>query len=295
MRIPTAFLEEKKIQRIIFSIKIDNKKNDEDSLRLMKNVYDLGALCFYLPTTKQLKLFRMLKEITEDEFLTGIGHLNLEDSLTLLGKPLRYFEPKLISTIIKILPPHDSVRNTLPTFSTYEILTQKEIDKIWLETDELEKGLSNFNINDTKLIILNGKYGEWLLTLGRSDLLIEAVRKIREKGFIPIFSGQWTTYFLPKAKSINAAAYAVPINKKNSLFSFEKACELIKKFEKPVIALNPLADGKLLKNPKDAFLFLFNELKIIASIAEVSTIGELKKILESTRGVYSIIPPRKTL
>ncbi len=294
MRIPTAYLEQKKIQRIFFSIRKDKNVSDEDYLRLMKNIYDRGALCFYLPTTRQLQLFRTLKEIAEDEYLTGIGHLNTEESISLLGKPIHYHESKVISTMIKVLPPHESIKSALPRPTSYEVLTQKEIDKITLDSDRLEKELSNFNVDVTKFILLNGKYGEWLLTLGRGDLIIEAVEKLREKGFIPIFSGRFTTFFLPKAKSIDVAAYAVPINKKQGLFSLEKACELIKKFEKPIISLNPFADGKLSKKPKEALNFIFDELRVVAAIVEVSTIEEIKRIMENIRGVPSIIPPRKT-
>ena len=51
------------------------------------------------------------------------------------------------------------------------------------------------------------------------------------------------------------AAYAVPINKKWSLFDLQRASDLIKKFEKPVISLNPLADGMLSERIRRAFLF----------------------------------------
>lgn len=294
MRIPTAFLDRKKIQRIIFSLRIGNNSDNESLLLFMKNIYEIGGLCFYLPTKIHFQLFKELKQIIDDEYLIGISHLGVEEGVSLLGKPVHQYEPKLISTIAKILPPHKSVRNFLSIQYSSEVLTQKEIDRITFDPDRFEKALSNFNPNDTKFILLNGKYGEWLLTLGRIDLIIKIVERVKEKGFSPILSGQWTTYFLPKAKQIDVAAYAVPINKKKSLFNFKKACELIKRFEKPVIALNPLADGKLLKRPKDAFLFLFDELKVIATIAEVSTIEELKRILENIKDIHSIIPPRKT-
>jgi hypothetical protein len=49
------------------------------------------------------------------------------------------------------------------------------------------------------------------------------VSAARRKGFIPIFSGQWATFVLPKAKSLDVAAYAIPINKKWSLFDLQQA------------------------------------------------------------------------
>lgn len=293
IRIPTAYLENIKIQRIIFSINKKLLSDEKASLHLMKNIYERGALCFYLPTTRHLHIFRKLKEITEDEYLTGIGHLNIEEGACLLGRPLHYFESKIISTIIMILP-SELVKNTISTQSFSEVLTQKEIDRIAFDSERLESELSNFNITETKIIILNGRYGEWLLTLGRIDLIIKTVERVKKKGFISIFSGQWTPYFLPKARSIEVAAYAVPINKKRGAFNFEKESELIKKFEKPVIALNPFANGRLLKKSREIFSFIFDELKILATIIEISSTEELKKVLDNISGIHSIIPPRKT-
>jgi hypothetical protein len=96
------------------------------------------------------------------------------------------------------------------------------------------------------------------------------------------------------AKSLNVSAYAVPINKKWSLFDLQRASDLIKKFEKPVISLNPLGDGTLMKESEGAFSFLFNELKVYAAIAKISSEGEVRKIVEVLRTFPSLIPPRKT-
>jgi hypothetical protein len=120
------------------------------------------------------------------------------------------------------------------------------------------------------------------------------VSRVRGRGFIPIFSGQWATFVLPKAKSLNVSAYAVPINKKWSLFDLERASDLIKKFEKPVISLNPLADGILLRESEGAFSFLFDELKVCAVVAEIGSEEEAQTIVEVLKKFPSLIPPRKT-
>jgi hypothetical protein len=142
--------------------------------------------------------------------------------------------------------------------------------------------------------LIGERYGDWLLALGRIDLLKEMVRRAREKGFIPIFSGQWATFVLPKAKPLDVAAYAVPINKKWSLFDLTQACDLIKKFDKPVISLNPLADGKLLRTPEEAFSFLFNELKIHSAIAEIGSEEDMRRIVEVLKKFPSLISRQKT-
>jgi len=132
------------------------------------------------------------------------------------------------------------------------------------------------------------------LALGRIDLLRQMMTKVREKGFTPVYSGQWATFCLPKAKSLDVVAYAVPINKKWSFFDLDQACALIKKFDRPVISLNPLADGTLLENSEEAFSFLFKELKITLAIVEIHSEQEVEILLSAAENIPSFIPPRKT-
>jgi len=292
MRFPTAVLEGKKLPRAIFSIRPLSSDLKQISL-LMKKVYEMGLWCFDLPSLKHLESFRELKQLTEDELLMGICHLEVERGVSFLGKPLHQFEARVLSTIKKNLFLPDSIRNFHSIPSSSEVFTQKEIDRITLDPLRLEKALSLYNPEESPFLLMGERYGDWLLALGRTDLLKEMVLRVRAKGFIPIFLGQWATFVLPKAKPLDVAAYAVPINKKWSLFDLSQACDLIKKFDKPVISLNPLADGKLLKKSEQAFSFLFNELKIHSAIVEISAEREVRTIVDVLKTFPSLIPYRK--
>ncbi len=293
MRLPTTYLERKKIPRVIFSIHPHPPFDLPQILSLMKEAYEMGAWCFDLPSANHLKSFKELKHVTTDEALIGLCHIEGETGASLLGKPLHRFESKVISTIRKGLLPSNLTRNILPPSSSSEVFTQKEIDRIAFDPLRFEEALSLFDPEDAPFLLIGERYGDWLLALGRIDLLREMVSKVRAKGFIPIFSGQWATFVLPKAKPLDVAAYAVPINKKWSLFDLQRASDLIKKFDKPVISLNPLADGTLLKESEGAFSFLFNELKIYAAIPKIASEGEAKNIVEALMRFPSLIPPRK--
>jgi hypothetical protein len=259
----------------------------------MKEAYEAGAWCFDLPSAGHLESFKELRNLTLDEMLMGFCHLEVETGASFLGKPLHQFESKVVSTIKKdFLPPY-LPQNILPPSSSSEVFTQKEIDRITFDSLRFGKALSHFDPKESPFLLVGETYGDWLLALGRIDLLREMVSRVRETGFIPIFSGQWATFVLPKAKSLNVSAYAVPINKKWSLFDLQRASDLIKKFEKPVISLNPLADGTLMKEPEGAFSFLFNELKVCAAIAKIGSEGEAGRIVEAVKTFPSLIPPRK--
>ncbi len=294
MRFPTVILEGKKLPRMIFSIQSPTSHGDREFYPLMKKTYEMGAWCFDLPSMYHLQSFKELKHFTTDETLIGLCHLEVETGVSFLGKPLHRFESKIISTIRKDLLPSHLTRNILPPSSSSEVFTQKEIDRITFDPLRFEEALSLFDPEESPFLLIGEKYGDWLLALGRIDLLHEMVSKVRGRGFIPIFSGQWGTFVLPKAKPLDVAAFAIPINKKWSLFDLQRASDLIKKFDKPVISLNPLADGTLLKESEGAFSFLFDELKIHAVIAKIGSEEEARRIVEVLKKFPSLIPLRKT-
>ncbi|NWF91452.1 MAG: hypothetical protein HXY46_00930 [Syntrophaceae bacterium] len=293
IRIPTAILEGKRIPRAIFSLRAPAPSDHQEIFSRMRKCYEIGIGCFDLPSLKHLDAFRELRHLTDDENLIGIFHIEAEKGVSFLGRPLHQFEPKIFSTIKKNLLLPAGIRDLYRVPPSSEVLTQKEIDRIAFDPLRLDKSLALLNPEETPFLLVGEKYGDWLLALARIDLLKEIVRRIREKGFIPIFSGQWATFVLPKAKPLDVAAYAVPINKKWGFFDLARASDLIKKFDRPVISLNPLADGKLLTNAEKAFSFLFEELKIQAAIPEISTEKEARRILNALKGFPSLISHRK--
>lgn len=294
MRFPTVILEGKKLPRMIFSIQPPMSRGDREIYRLMEKTYELGAWCFDLPSANHLESLKELKNVTGDEALIGLCHLEAETGVSFLGKPLHRFESKIISTIRKDLPPH-LLRNILPFPSSSEVFTQKEIDRITLDPLRFDKRLSLFDPKDSPFLLFGEKYGDWLLALGRIDLLHEMVSKVRAKGYIPIYTGQWTIFALPKAKPLSVAAFAIPINKKSNFFDLPRVTNLIKKFDKPVISLNPLAEGELLNESEGAFSFLFDELKVYAAVVKIASEEEAGRIVQALKNIPSLlIHPRKT-
>jgi len=111
-------------------------------------------------------------------------------------QPLHRFESKIISKIKRDLAPSHLLRNILPLSSSSEVFTQKEIDRIVFDPIHFVKTLSLFDSKESPLLLVGEKYGDWLLALGRIDLFHQRVIKVRKKGFIPIFSGQWEDLLL---------------------------------------------------------------------------------------------------
>jgi hypothetical protein len=293
MRFPTVILEGKKLPRMIFSIRPLSSRGDREIYRLMERTYEMGAWCYDLPSANHFASFKEFKNLTGEETLIGLPRLEPEAGVSFLGKPLHRFESKIVSTVRKVLPSY-LLRNILLPSSSSEVFTQKEIDRISLDPLRFDEAISPFDPKDFPFLLFGEKYGDWLLALGRIDLLHEMVARIREKGLIPIFSGQWTTFTLPKAKPLHVAAFAMPINKKLDFFGLPRAFDLIKKFDRPVIGLNPLADGFLLAESREAFSLLFDELKVHAAITGIASEEEARIIVGVLKNLPSVIPPRKT-
>jgi len=293
-------IEGKKLPRVILSVSPPTR-GPGDILALMRKAYEMDVWCFDLPALKHNQAFKELRILTEDEALVGLPHLGAEEGASLSGIPLHRFERKVGATITKSLFSPDLIRNLremgvwkspyfYPAPDSSEVLTRKEIDRISFDAPRFEKTISLFQPEASPFLFVGERYGDWLLGLGRTDLLKEMVSRTREKGFLPILSGQWATFFLPMAKPLHAAAYAVPINRRRGFFDLTQASDLIKKFDQPVISLNPLADKELLGNLEDAFSFLFDELKICLAVAEASSEEEIEHILKAVERIPSLRP-----
>ena len=305
MRLPTVILEGKKLPRVIFSIRPPSPSGLREILSLMRKAYERDVWCLDLPASRHLQSFKELRSLTEDQALLGLPHIGAEEGASLSGIPLHRVEKKVNATIMRNLFSSDLIRNLremdlwkspyfYPAAHSSEVFTQKEIDRISFDSSRFEKSLSFFEPAESPFLFIGERYADWLLGLGRSDLLKDMLSRIRANGFIPILSGQWATFFLPKAKPLDAAAYAVPINKRWSFFDLPQACSVIKKFDKPLISLNPFAGKELAGNPEEAFSFLFDELRIGLAVAEVSSEEELEHVLKAVEKIPSLRPHRKT-
>ena len=97
-----------------------------------------------------------------------------------------------------------------------------------------------------------------------------------------------------RAAGIERAAAWNRVEARHGTFDLTQACDLIKRFDRPVMSLNPLADGKLSGKPEEAFSFLFDELKIYSAIAEIASEKEARVISGALEKFPSLISHQKT-
>jgi len=260
IRFPTFLLEGHKLPRVILSVLPSLHSTPQEILTLMRKAYERDVWCFDLPSPRHVQVFGELKNLVGEEPLIGLPHIGAEEGASLFGIPLHRFEGKIMSTIQRNLFSPDLIRTLktqgfwknpayFPTSNSPEVFTQKEMDRIHCDSSRFDRALSRFQPRTHPFIFIGERYGDWLLALGKSDILKELVSRTKGKGFLPILSGRWATFFLPKAKPLDAVAYAVPLNKVWSFFDHPQACALAKKFDKPIFAMDSMNDKTLRDHP----------------------------------------------
>jgi len=95
---------------------------------------------------------------------------------------------------------------------------------------------------NVKLVQFGGIAADWLVSIGRIDLLEKLLQLIKNKRFKPILICHWTSIVLPicEKELDEVAGYIIPINKLWGLLTLHKTLKTIKNIKKPIIAMKTL-------------------------------------------------------
>jgi len=243
---------------------------DEDyCLAVMQAALQAGGHAFDLSFEENCRLFRRLREETNMD-LIGFGNPTWEQGVILNGKYIQYSRDRILRTLVdrlldrrlaNLVETRLSIEDVL-VFGydrKAELLSDQEIASIYLDEGLFRKRLSIFR--DCKYILMGGSDADWLVSLGRIDILAEMSRVVRQQGYIPMILCQYASTVLPAVENagIDIEGYAVPLNRDWSWFSRDECIEAVLKVNKPVIAFMPLASGGLRKELRAALDWLYND------------------------------------
>lgn len=159
-----------------------------------------------------------------------------------------------------------------------ERLTESEICRIRMKPCFFEERLELYRKLNVRLVQFGGETADWLIVLGREDLLKNFTQLIRSKGFVPILICHLASLVLPVAeKELDVAGYIVPLNKLWGLLTLSQALDTIRSVKKPVIAMKPLARGVLADDLQGAFAYLFKKAKVAGVLVGVSSVSQAKQ------------------
>jgi hypothetical protein len=267
--------------------KIDSVKTYE----VMKTSIECGVRSIDL-SPPLVDVFNRLRE-ENHERIEGLGALQewICTNFTIDSTPLAHFAAEMKANMCSILPPGylQNLKHSKASESSFaksfflsrnpaQPLTASQIDSIRMKSKFFKERLELYRKLDLRLVQFGGGAADWLVALGRTDLLEDLARLIRKGGFVPLLICHWTSLVLPFAeKELDVAGYTVPINKLWSLSSFSDAADVMKRIRKPIIAMKPLARGVLAHDIEGAFTFLFKEVGVTAVQIGVSSAAEARQ------------------
>ena len=239
-----------------------------------------------------MEVFKRIQAEADKE-IVGLGALQEWkcNSFTIDGIPLESYS-KEVKASIKSKLPHGYleglIRSTNPGNSFVKPfffpdqaaspLSQAQIDRISINPDFFIRRLELYRQLNLELVQFGGLTADWLVTLGRTDLLERLSKLIRSEGFTPLLTCHWTSIVLPVAeRELEVAGYIVPLNKSWGMLTLSEALGTIKKIEKPIIAMKILSLGALVNDLFGAFEFIFKKANVAAVMVGVSSKSQAKR------------------
>ncbi len=243
--------------------------DEEYCYSVMRACYEAGGIAYDLSFMENVRLFRRLKEDTGDE-LIGFGNPTWEQGVFLNGRFLQHSRDRIIRTLVDRLWPRDVAKIVEEKLSHEAVLvfgydrnalpiTEQEIESIYLDEEAFLRRLSIFE--DCQYILMGGADADYLVSLGRMDIVARMAEVVRQAGYLPFLLSQYPSLVLPRAEEagLRVDGYAVPLNREWSWFTRDACLEAVRATRKPVIAFMPLASGQLKKDVRGALEWLYAE------------------------------------
>ena len=269
-------------------------------LEVMKVSVSYGVKCIDL-SPPLVEAFVRLQDKTDEE-IVGLGSLQewTCKNFTIDDVPLASYNEEIKASVREKLPKGylaDLAQSNMPGLEFIQSffapnrvtrpLTQSQIDSIGMKAEFFVRRLELFQKLNVKLVQFGGIAADWLVSIGRIDLLEKLLQLIKSKRFKPILICHWTSIVLPicEKELDEVAGYIVPINKLWGLLTLHEALKTIRNIKKPIIAMKTLARNALLNDMESAYHFLFKEAGVTAVLVGVSSKIEAKQTFSTIGNV----------
>lgn len=247
------------------------KLHDEEyCLSVMRSAYEAGCRAYDLSFIENVRLFkRLASEVVEP--LTGFGNPTWDQGVMFEDRFIFYIRDRIIRTLVERIWPRDIAQRVEGKLAQEDVLvfgydkdapllTEEDIAKIYLDEDIFRKRLSIFK-GACQYVYFGGSDADYLVSLGRMDILRKMLSVVASEGFIGLLLSQYPSLVLPQVEKAGwgVGGYVVPINKVWSWFDHESALRAVKAVEKPVIAFMALSSPELHQDVPGALRWLYQE------------------------------------
>jgi len=185
----------------------------------------------------------------------------------------------------------EKFQHALAHFLPYE---KGEREKIRINYEKLKQAVASLR-EFRVLFVEPGSETDFLAMMERTDLLSELINWLRGNFNHPVLLGSHhagITIPILEMTGINFAGYVTPINKAGVMMfpTQEIALEAIRGVKEPVIAIKPLAGGRIA--PEEALEWISKKAKIAACMIGIGSESEADKDLSTALEILSAIPGR---
>jgi len=177
-------------------------------------------------------------------------------------------------------------QHTLRYSKPYE---EDEIEKLQVDYESLGREvnkLQGFNVLFAEL----GSETDFLALTGRLDLLGELIEHLRDVyGYDVLLGIHHAGTSIPRLEGskLDFEGYITPVNRLGVMMfpTMDLALEAVKSSSKPVIAIKPLAGGRI--KPKQALEYIYRELGVEFSMIGVGSEGEAREDFSTALKILS--------
>ncbi len=245
--------------------------NPSYCVSVMRSAYDGGCRSYEVSFGSVQELFLRLEAEVGEE-LTAYANPTYLQGVQLDGTPLQFCRSRILKTFVErpgFLPEAFVPRlkgelreNTCMVFG-YDLdavpLSDREIGAIELNEDAYVHRLNG--LGAASRVLVGGTDADWLLTLGRQDIIERMCEIVRSLGKRPYLLCHYTSTVLPKADAIDLPVdgYFAAINKSWAFLEHDAAVTAVKTAKKPVTAFMAFACGGLAGGMQEAADYLVQE------------------------------------
>lgn len=247
------------------------KLHDEDyCLSVMRSAYDAGCRAFDLSFSENVRLFKRLANEVQEP-LTGFGNPTWDQGVMFDGRFIFYIRDRILRTLVERLWPRDVAKRVEEKLAHEDVLvfgydqnapllTDEDIADIYLDEDVFRKRLSILK-GVCQYVYFGGSDADYLISLGRIDLVRKMLSVVASEGFISLLLSQYPSLVLPAVEKAGwgVGGYVVPLNRVWSWFDHESALQAVRAVEKPVIAFMALSSPELHRDVRGALTWLYEE------------------------------------
>lgn len=234
---------------------------------VMLRAYELGVRGFDVSLNPHvIGAFRLLKQSHPDTVAIGnpnwecgikLGDVSIDVLRDRFRKTLlnQVFTPEQMEGIKKM--PEDRQKRWFLAAGDAEVLTADEIAGIHLDEPtyrsklEMLRGVADY-------VLVGTDYADWLIPLGRSNILGRMSELVRQCGFVPLSISHYTSITLPTLDTMDFEGHWVYLNRREQLLSSGSALQAVRGAIHPITAFRTLGGGALIGDSAGAFEYLKN-------------------------------------